>query len=200
MTIRQTPKPEPKPPIMCANGACDKAIPRGEEYSFIIAFATRGPDNRLGSIRCPSDEDIMSGNLDAQHFCCSPECAVLVAHACIDEHLTPQHHAHVAALAQADAAEAEERAAMEAHRAELVAQAQQSAAPMVGGMVTSQAIPIVAETSPEIVTLPEPTVDTPVQEMPVITDTTPEATSDQNQTSDVPIGDSGPTPDDTSAS
>lgn len=123
MSIRQAPKPAPKPPIACANAECDQQVQRGTEYSFIITFATRGADPRTGSFQCPDANEIMQGNVDAQHFCCSAQCAAIVAHACIDEHLLPQHHTHVMSLAAQDAADQAEKEAMEAHRKELEDQA-----------------------------------------------------------------------------
>jgi hypothetical protein len=104
--------------VKCAWGGCPNTVVRGEAFSFILTFATRGADGRLGAFQCPDDRAIFAGNLHAQHFCCSLEHAVLCAHACLDEHIAPLHTAEVAALAEMDKAEADEKAAMEAHRNE----------------------------------------------------------------------------------
>src|SRR5487761_2043863 len=104
MSFKSAPTPQPKPPIPCAWGECTEMVPRGAEYSFILTLATQGADARLGAFQCPDVADILAGNLDAQHFCCSMECAAKCAHACIDEHLVPRHAAEVAAMVQADAA------------------------------------------------------------------------------------------------
>lgn len=109
--------------VRCAWHECSNIVSRDNSYSFIVSFMTRGPDSRLGSFQCPDIDDVLAGHLHAQHFCCSGECAVKAAHACIDEHLVPQHNAHVDALAQHDAAIAAEQAAMEAHKQEQARQA-----------------------------------------------------------------------------
>jgi hypothetical protein len=116
MNIKPIPQRQPKPPIACAWGDCENTVERGQEYSFIITFATRGPDGRAGAFQCPDADEIAAGNYDAQHFCCSAECAAKCAHACIDEHLVPRHQDHIASLAAHDAALAAEQAAMEAYR------------------------------------------------------------------------------------
>jgi hypothetical protein len=119
MSFKPPPQRQARPPIPCAWGECENMVTRGAEYSFIITFATRGPDGRAGAFQCPDADEIAAGNYDAQHFCCSAECAAKCAHACIDEHLVPRHQDHIASLAAHDAALAAEQAAMEAYRAEL---------------------------------------------------------------------------------
>lgn len=94
----QPPPPTPLPPRRCALAICNAEIPRGAEYSFIITLATRGPDPRAGAFQCPPGDEIAAGNLDAQHFCCTIEHAAIAAHACIDEHIVPAHHDHLASL------------------------------------------------------------------------------------------------------
>lgn len=107
-----------RPPIACANPACDSQITdpnRIGTYSFILALATRGPDPRLGAFQCPSVDEIQRGNLDAQHFCCSIDCMRAILLECFEHDIIDIHNQQVAALAQIDAQAAEQaRLAQEA--------------------------------------------------------------------------------------
>lgn len=111
--------------VRCAWHECNNLVSRDHSYSFVITFMTRGPDARLGSFQCPDVDDVLAGHLHAQHFCCSGECAVKAAHACIDEHLVPRHNQHVDMLTDHDAQQAAIQDAMEAHRAEVAQTAQE---------------------------------------------------------------------------
>lgn len=97
--------------VVCAVAGCRNSVRRGDAFSFYFTFATRGTDKRAGGFQCPDGEEISKSNLHAQHFCCSEKCMITAMHACIDEHLLPRHHAHMAFLSRMDAeAEAERQA------------------------------------------------------------------------------------------
>lgn len=75
-------------PVPCE--ICQKSVPIGESYSFVVVFATTGPrphpEYGVSSFQC-SDE---SNNI-RQHFACSIEHAEQAAVSCIHEHLIPAH-------------------------------------------------------------------------------------------------------------
>lgn len=168
---------QPKPPIACAWGACPNMVTRGEEYSFILTLATRGAEARAGSFQCPDVDELLSGNLDAQHFCCSIECAALCAHACIDEHLVPRHQDHLATLAQTDADLAAEQAAFAAYQAE---KAQQGSTP-IASETPSESPP--SEPQGQIdMPPPDEETDTPDPEsVPTLQDSEPPAPPDDSE-------------------
>lgn len=107
-SLRAAP-PRPAPPtdrvVKCALSTCDVTFRITDSYNFIITMAKRGPDERLAGFQCPDPAEVAAGNLEAQHFCCSPEHALMAAFLCARDHIIPQHFAEVDLLAQADAAE-----------------------------------------------------------------------------------------------
>lgn len=71
-------------PVACER--CGTQTTIGASHSFVIAYATTG--GRVPAFQCPAE----------QHFACSPECAALLAHTCIDEHLRPLRDVKEAAI------------------------------------------------------------------------------------------------------
>lgn len=114
----------------CALGECQGTMAAGYEYTIAITFATRGADARLGSFYC---DDTLPDNVYPLHECCSLDCALKAAHACIDEHMLTRHQSHLDTLAQFDAKEAADRAEMDAHIAEMTAREQAQIAGFSGG-------------------------------------------------------------------
>ena len=106
-----TPAPPTDRVVKCALSDCESTFRITDSYNFVITMMKRGPDPRLAGFQCPDPAEIAAGNLEAQHFCCSPEHALMAAFLCARDHIIPQHVAEVAALAQADADEAARQAA-----------------------------------------------------------------------------------------
>ena len=105
-TLRPTP-PKAAPPtdkvVRCAIADCAAMFRITDSYNFILSMRHRGPDPRLGGFQCPDPAEIAAGNIEAQHYCCSPEHALLATFLCARDHIMAQHHAEVAMLAAADA-------------------------------------------------------------------------------------------------
>lgn len=105
-----TPPPPTDKVVKCAIAECDATFRITDSYNFVLSMRHRGPDTRLGGFQCPDPAEIAAGNIEAQHYCCSPEHALLAAFLCARDHIVPQHFAEVQALAEADAADAERKA------------------------------------------------------------------------------------------
>lgn len=69
-------------PVACEHAGCSQMMAVGDSFSFVVVFATTGPDH-LPSFGCVAE----------QHFACCVAHAAAVAHRCIDEHLVPAHAA-----------------------------------------------------------------------------------------------------------
>ena len=69
------------PPRVCENPDCNKVVPVGDGAINVIHIIQVGSPGHPGitAFQCPASE----------HWACSPACWVVVAHACIDEHLFP---------------------------------------------------------------------------------------------------------------
>lgn len=103
--LRPMPAPPPAPTdqiVTCALAGCDASFRITDSYNFLLSMRHRGPDPRLGGFQCPDPRETARGNLAAQHYCCSPEHALIAAFLCARDHIIPQHFAEVAALAAAD--------------------------------------------------------------------------------------------------
>lgn len=75
----RNPLPDPDDrPITCE--VCGTVVRVGDSFSFLLSWGTTGPVP-ITAFGCTG----------GQHFCCSRDCAVQAAHACIDEHLVPLH-------------------------------------------------------------------------------------------------------------
>ncbi len=73
-------RPDPSAQVIACE-QCGAMTTIGDSHSFVIVYATTGPGGRIPSFQCPAE----------QHFACSQECAALLGHMCIDEHLRPLH-------------------------------------------------------------------------------------------------------------
>jgi len=98
--------------VQCAVGGCPNTFRMVDGYLFPMSMTHRGPDARLGGFQCPPHSEIAHGNIEAQHFGCSPEHALAAAFFCARDHILPEHAAEVAHLAALDA-----QAAIDAQKA-----------------------------------------------------------------------------------
>jgi len=110
MTPHQTLRAAPAAPppatdrvVRCAIAECTATFRITDSYNFVINMRHRGPDPRLGGFQCPDPAEVAAGNIEAQHYCCTPDHALLATFLCARDHIIPQHFAEVATLAQMDA-------------------------------------------------------------------------------------------------
>ncbi len=105
-SLRPIPPTPPLPTdkvIACALADCPNTFRITDSFGFVLSMMKRGDDPRLAGFQCPDPRELAAGNLEAQHFGCCPEHALIITFLCARDHVIPLHFAEVAALAQADA-------------------------------------------------------------------------------------------------